>query len=417
MGFQQALAGLSSATKNLDVIGNNVSNASTVGYKAGQAQFADVFAASLAGSGVQPVGIGSKIAAVTQQFTQGNITTTNNPLDVAINGGGFFMVRQNGAASYSRNGQFQQDKDGYIVTNNGFRLAGYGASTNGAIGGAIQDLQIPRTPIQPSPTSSMNINMNFDSSKQIPSVTPFDYTDASTYNNTTSTTIYDSTGAAHTYSMYFVKTAANTWDVYSVVTNSSGTATALNSGAAVSSVTFSTAGAITSSPTTWTETVTSATAPDMLSTGAADLSFTVDLAGTTQYAGSFGVNTLSQDGYARGLPAGFNIGTDGIITGRYTNGQTKSWGQVILASFRNPQGLQPIGDNMWNETSASGSVITGTPGDSGFFGLLQSSSTEDSNVDLTQELVGMITAQRVYQANAQAIKTVDTVLQSIINIR
>ncbi|TSA48424.1 MAG: flagellar hook protein FlgE [Nitrosomonadales bacterium] len=547
MSFQQGLSGLNAASKNLDVIGNNVSNAQTAGFKEGQAQFADVFAASLAGSGTSPVGIGTKVAAVTQQFTQGNITSTNNPLDVAINGGGFFVVRKGGSESYTRNGQFQLDSNGYIVTNNGFRVAGYTASSTGGIIQNVTDVRIPKTPIAPQATgtaSGVQANLNFDSSAIVPSTTPFDYTVPSSYTSTTATTIYDNTGAASAYSMYFRKTAPNTWGVYSVLTNSAGIATplgntsltgtitkggayggatlatlvtqlgtdagtanvvgtftltgtanvkALGSQAAVpqaasvnttelahtvtitgglvgslvnsayypitnatvtipaggagaptqpaitltgvnlridtntgemsiisqsggpvpaDTLTFSNAGLL-STGATYAESIPST----ILSTSGSALSFNVNLAGSTQYAGSFGVNSLTQDGFGLGRPAGFNIGTDGIITGRYTNGQTLALGQLILRNFPNPQGLQPIGDNMWNETSTSGSPVPGTPGASGDFGLLQSSATEDSNVDLTAELVNMITAQRVYQANAQTIKTVDAVLQTLINLR
>lgn len=408
MGFQQGLTGLNAASKNLDVIGNNVANAGTVGFKASQAQFADVFANSLTGAGGVQIGIGTKIADVAQQFTQGNITVSNNPLDLAINGKGFFRMDQNGVVSYSRNGQFHLDKDGYIINSTGLRLTGYGVDNNGVIlQTAPTDLQVSAADLTPRASTKAGIGVNLDSRLSPPATSPFNPTDPTTYNNSTSLTVYDSLGNPQIVSTYFVKSAtANTWNVYGTVTAPTGTTTALNGGASLGTLTFSTTGTYTAS------TVAAISIP--VTTGAASpLVITPDFSTSTQFGSPFGVNTLTQDGYSSGNLSGFSIGANGIVQGRYSNGQSRNLGQVVLANFVNPQGLQPLGDNQWAETSSSGAPLVGAP-NTASLGVLQSSAVEDSNVDLTAELVNMITAQRVYQANAQTIKAQDTILQTLV---
>ena len=404
MSFQQGLSGLNAASKSLEVIGNNVANAGTVGFKQSQAQFADVYASSLTGSGASQIGIGTKVAQVAQQFTQGNITASNNPLDIAINGGGFFRLSDNGAVTYSRNGQFQLDKSGYIVNANGSRLTGYTVNAAGVLStGAPADLMINTSDIAPKVTTTANAVLNLDSGSAIPTTTPFSISDPTSYNNATSVSVYDSLGNSHTLQTFYVKTAANTWDVYA---SSDGVAI---SAAPVGNLVFGTDGALLSgSPVAISVPAT---------TGAATpFTVSVDYAGTTQYGATFSVNSLKQDGYASGKLNGFNTSGDGTIVGRYTNGQSAVLGQVVLSNFTNPNGLQPLGNNVWAETATSGAPLVGTPG-SGPLGVLQSSATEESNVDLTAELVNMITAQRNYQANAQTIKTQDQILQTLVNLR
>ncbi len=402
MSFQQGLSGLNGAAKNLDAIGNNVANASTVGFKQSQAQFADVYASSLTGAGGSNIGIGTKLAAVVQQFTQGNISTTNNPLDIAINCGGFLRMDNNGEINYQRNGQFQLDRMGYIVSASGAKLTGYTADANGVLStGAPSAININASDLEPQMTTEVNAVLNLNSSATAITTT-FDKDDPATFHDSTAVSVYDSLGNQHTLQTYYVKTGDGTWDVYAA--SDGGPASS------VGTLTFDTYGALLSgSPLSVSVPTTG--------TGAVDpLPVSIEYAGSTQFGSGFSVNTLNQDGYTSGRLAGFAIGADGIILGRYTNGQSATLGQVVLASFANPNGLQPLGNNMWAETSTSGAPLVGTP-DSGSLGVLQSSAVEDSNVDLTAELVNMITAQRVYQANAQTIKTQDAVMQTLVNLR
>lgn len=404
MSFQQGLSGLNAASKSLEVIGNNVSNANTVGFKQSRAEFADVFASSLNGSGTPQIGIGTTLASVTQQFTQGNITATNNSLDIAINGAGFFRLSNNGAVTYTRNGQFQMDKNGYIVTSDGKRLMGNGPDNLN--GSTPVEIQIDTSDLQPVATSGMTAQINLNSGSDIidQAVTPFDPLDPESYNNSTAITVYDELGNAHTVQNYFVKTAANTWNVYTTadgndVTPAPTPVMAFTSNGAFDSAN-STVGNVSFTPTT----------------GAGAVTMALDYSNSTQFGSTFSVNKLSQDGYSSGRIASFTVGDDGVILGRYTNGQSQELGRVVLANFVNPNGLMSIGGNQWMATFESGDELIGSPGSS-TLGVLQASAVEDSNVDLTAELVNMITAQRIYQANAQTIKTQDQVLQTLVNLR
>ena len=410
MSFQQALSGLNAASKNLDVIGNNVANTSTVGFKAGQAQFSDVYASALTGGGGSQVGIGTKLATIAQQFTQGNVTATNNPLDVAINGNGFFQVDNNGSLAYTRNGQFQIDRDEYLVNSEGYRVQGYPV-VGGLPGGSPGDIQLATTILAPSATTSAAISLNLNSRASSLASSAFNYADATTYTSSTSISLYDSLGNAHIYSMYFLKTGSNAWNSYATLTTSAGSTVNLSTGGPLSSMTFSSAGAITGGSSA-TQTISTA----QLGTGAAALSTGIAFTGSTQFGSGFGVNTLTQNGFASGRLTGFSVGSDGMIKARYSNGQAVDRAQVVLGTFANPQGLQPLGNNLFGETNASNQAVIGAPG-SGKLGLLQASAVEESNVDLTAELVSMITAQRSYQANAQTIKTQDQILQTLVNLR
>ncbi|WP_028446744.1 flagellar hook protein FlgE [Chitinimonas koreensis] len=660
MGFQQGLSGVNAASKFLDVVGNNVANANTVGYKGSRAEFADIFANTLGGTSTQ-TGIGGRTASVAQQFSQGNLSTTNNALDVAIQGNGFFrLIDTAGGFSYSRNGQFQLDRQGYI-TNGTNKLAGYlanadgqlitgttpqaiqirtaniGAQATGASGaanagltlamnfdarsnvvgrgtstvsinglqldnaaaagtqvnyqtrvtdstGQFHDLDVQLTKLagggwniatdldnsgtftnsanplvfnalgqiqsgspaavsyalaSPTPAygnTPLNFNINFSGATEItggtvpgainvndtaaqnmsvmvansnlpngdavgavhtfsgsyrdangdshsldvtltkaaantwtPSVTidgaPFTITptpspvtfneagllsggspiaitgaaggadfkinlqgltqnaatftssplevrstppvvptDPSTYTHSTSATVYDSQGVEHTLTYYFTKVGVNAWEVQS----------SFDGGTPVTHpgyITFDQVGNLNGG------TSLAYSSPIPSPSGAlSPLAFNTSFAGTSQFGSQFGVSELTQDGYADGNITGLSIGKDGVIIGRYSNGQNRTVGQITLYNFANPQGLQPLGDNRWAETFASNQARLGVPG-SGDFGSLQSGAVEDSNIDLTKELVDMITAQRSYQANAQTIRTQDQVLQTLINLR
>jgi flagellar hook protein FlgE len=531
MSFQQGLSGLNAAAKNLDVIGNNVANSNTAGFKGAQASFSDVFANSLSGGGGNSVGIGTALSAVLPQFGQGNINVTSSPLDIAINGQGFFRMTANGTATYTRNGQFQLDKDGYIVNTNGARLSGYPAGAGGTIvTSSPTDLQVSRSDLPPVATTKTAAVLNLDSrngtlpagsaavpnastvsggftapiasaggqiyrivvgattaftftsaaandtvaaaaidagitantaaltaagytvagtaqagtlaftradgtsfnivvtdtmattaggfagaafatgtntvNNGTPAVAGFNLADPTTYHSATSMGVFDSLGNTHTLSLYFTKTATNVWSVF-------GANDGVQIGAgALGVITFTTTGAIDATATTLPFNLSTAVA-----TGAVTpLVFTLDLTGSTQFGASFGVNELTQDGATSGRLTGFSVGPDGVVLGRYSNGQSLAQGQIVLANFTNAQGLQPLGTNQWGETPNSGASLVGAP-NSGSLGVLQSNALEESNIDLTAELVSMITAQRVYQANAQTIKTQDSVLQTLVNLR
>ena len=403
MSFQQGLSGLNAAAKNLDVIGNNIANSNTMGFKGSGAQFTDVFASSAGGSGSTNVGLGTAISVVRQTFGQGNISVTSNPLDVALNGQGFFRMDTNGTVSYSRNGQFSLDKNGYIVNASGQKLTGYPPAAGGGVTTAAPvALQVSATDLAPSQTVAATAKLNLDSRQSALSSAAFNIADPTTYEGATSMSVYDTLGNPHTLSLYFVKTAANSWDTFAA---SDGVQ--VGAGAA-GTVGFNSSGALVSG--------SSIALSIPVTTGAANIAMTLDLTGSTQFGNSFGVNSISQDGYGAGKLTGYSVGSDGIVLGRYSNGQSRAQGQIALATFTNQEGLAQLGSNQWAESSASGPPLTGSP-NSGNLGALQSGALEEANIDLTAELVAMITAQRIYQANAQTIKTQDSVLQTLVNLR
>ena len=412
MAFQTGLSGLNVAAADLDVIGNNVANASTVGFKSSRAEFADVYAASLSGGGGSQIGLGSRVAAVDQHFTQGNLTATNNPLDVAINGKGFFRISDGGAISYSRNGQFHLDSEGFVATTDGSKLTGYAADVGGNIVLSTPvPIQLSSSQLAPLATTKFLADLNLDSRAVPPVTASFDPTDPSSFTQSTSGSVYDTLGNAHVFTLYFVKTAVNgQWDLHGSVDGTPVASVDLGAGAGNPvSLTFNSSGVLTTAmPVPVSATVAGG--------AVTPVAFALDLVGSTQFGSNFGINSLSQNGYTSGRLAGINIGATGVIVGNYTNGQTKDLGQIALSTFANPQGLKPTGNNRWQESADSGLPITGVPGD-GSFGPVQSAAVEESNVDMTAELVRMITAQRVYQANAQTIKTQDAMLQTLVNLR
>jgi flagellar hook protein FlgE len=412
MGFTSGLSGLNAAAKNIDIIGNNVANANTVGFKGSRAIFADVFASSLAGSGASNIGIGVKVAQVQQEFTQGNITVTNNPLDMAINGKGFFRFDDNGTTTYSRNGQMHLDANGYVVNSDSLRLTGYGVdASNKIVPSSPATLRLSTSDINPIATTTLKATLNLDSRATV-IVPAFSAANAASYTSSTSSAIYDSLGNSHAFTMYFVKTAvAGQWAVHANLDGGPVSAVDLGAGAGNPALlNFSSTGALTTAQPLTGGQLTIASGA--ITPQAIQLDFT----GSTQFGSAFGVTTLSQDGYTSGQLVGFDVIGDGTISGRYTNGQSNTLGQIVLANFPNTQGLRSIGQNQWVETAASGAPIVGAPL-TGSLGTLQPASVEDSSVDLTQELVNMLTAQRSYQANAQTIKTQDQVLQTIVNLK
>ena len=403
MSFQTGLSGLNASSKSLDVIGNNIANANTVGAKSARAEFTDLVASNI-GAGTSNSGIGVAITTVSQQFKQGNVTLTGNNLDMAIDGNGFFQVKQtDGSTAYTRDGQFKLDSLGNILTNTGAKLLGFSTDLLGnATSVTPLPLKVPTgAPIPANATKLIAAEFNVNASSPIAAsaVPPTAYT---TYG--TSLTAYDAQGIAVPVSLYFVKTASNSWNVYT------GDPAAPTSTPALTTMTFDASGAL-SLPATPQPLVVAAVAGVHGAVNA-----TLDLSKATQYGTSFAVTNLTQDGYTSGSLTGFNINEKGVITTRYSNGQTQARGQVLIADFRNTQGLKPLGSGTWSETITSGQALLGAPGQ-GSLGGLRSGALEDSNVDLTAELVNMMTAQRNYQANAQTIKTQDQAMQTLVNLR
>lgn len=398
MPFQIAISGLRAAQNDLEVVGSNIANVNTTGFKGSRAEFHDVFSA---GGGP---GQGVSTARVAQQFAQGNITFTDNGLDLAVSGDGFFILDDNGERVYSRDGAFGLDRDGFVVNSNNQLLNAYGADATGAITSVLGPLQISTVNTAPNQTTRLDVGVNLDSQTAVPITAVFDPADNSSFSNTAATTIFDSLGGSHLMQTYFVKTAAtNGWDAHIVV-----------DGAAVAGpvgMTFDTDGSLLT-PAGGSFTIPGFTAAP----GTAPLNLTVSMAESTQFGAPFGVTQLSQDGYTTGRLAGIDIDSEGVIFARYTNGQFEVQGQVALANFANVQGLQPLGNNNWAQTFASGDVLEGGPG-TGNLGLLQSGALEDSNVDLSEQLVKLIIAQRNFQANTEVISTADSITQAVINIR
>lgn len=405
MPFRIALSGLKASSANLRVVGNNVANASTTGFKKARTEFSDIFAAANLGTSSNAIGSGVKVSSVAQQFSQGNIEFTDNNLDLAVSGQGFFRVSDNGVINYTRAGQFSVNREGYIINSQENRLTAYLADDLGNVTGALGDLRLNTSDIAPRETSRIEVGVNLDATETVPGA--FDVNDSTTYNSSTSLTVYDSLGTAHLATAYFRKIADNTWETHLLVDGTEATPSG------VSTLTFNDDGSLA------TPTGGNVAYNPFPVTGAQPLNITIDYSSsspTTQYGSLFGVNYLTQDGYTTGRLAGVDIGDTGVVLARFNNGQSRTLGQVVLANFANPQGLRQMGDTVWAETFDSGAALVGSPGTASL-GLVQSGALEGSNVDLTDELVAMITAQRNFQASAQVITTADQVTQTIINIR
>ena len=420
MSFQQGLSGLNATSKNLQVIGNNIANANTFGTKVARAEFSDMYAAALNGAGTNNVGIGTNLASVAQQFTQGNIKTTDNPMDLSINGAGFFQVAgENSPVNYTRNGQFKVNREGYIVNNSLQRLMGYAVNAQGQVQpGLAVPLQLPTAGVAPSPTSTIALQLNLDArvAVTLPAAgAQIDFGDPDTYNNATSLTVYDAKGQEVALTYYFQKAADDTWNVYATA---NGTTLAGVAGAPlpVTTINFAPDG---SAPVTPAAPVAINIPVTTNAVGANTLPIAgvlLNVGRATQFGQGFGVTDIVQDGFSAGQLIAIAVENTGMIMARYSNGQSRPAGQIEVANFRNPQGLQPIGDNGWARTFSSGDPVMGVPGD-GSMGVLQGGALEESNIDLTAELVNMIISQRIYQANAQTIKTEDQILQTLVNIR
>lgn len=439
MGFAQGVSGLNSSAANLDVIGNNIANSGTIGFKSGSVQFADVYAGS-------QIGLGTKVASLTQNFTAGTVQSTTRVMDVAItDGDGFFrLTSPGGEISYSRNGQFNMDKNGFLITSSGLQLTGFSVGANGAIaGGTPTALQLPTDAMAPNKTGAIAAQYNLDArdstSPIIPATTPFNADDSTTYNYSNAVTVYDSLGNSHELSTFFRKTATNTWDTYATADGWPLDA----GGAAVTAATpgeeFTKAGVPSGPSVALTDgvlafdgngildsTLAASTLPADgkmtitgldFNNGSVAMDLTINVTGTTQFGNANDVKNLIQDGFTSGVLTSYAIDKDGTITGKYSNEQGKTLGQIVLSSFINPNGLLSKGNNVWAETASSGQPLTGVPGAGTKRGALVSGALEQSNVDLTAELVNLIIAQRTYQANSQTVKTQDQVMQTLMNMR
>lgn len=400
MSFSQAVSGLNAASSNLDVIGNNIANSATSGFKSSTAAFADMFAGS-------QTGLGTKVSAVIQNFGDGAINATGRNLDVALSGNGFFRLEDsNGSIYYSRNGQLQRNADGYLVNTEGLQVTGYpvtGSPATVQTGADPVPIMIPTTQLPAKATTQGSLQANLNSSDALPTMTPFDAKEVNSYNAKSSMTVYDSQGNDHQLDLYFVKTANNQWQVYPI-DSSTGEASA------DFTMSFDENGQLTS------DAMQSITIQGS-NGAAANQALTLDFAGSSQQnTGETQFGNPKQDGYAPGDLTGFTINDDGTIIGSYSNQRTQAMGQIVLSSFTNSEGLQPMGDNLWSESSSSDQPAIGTPG-SGNFGTMTAGALEASNVDLSKELVNMIVAQRNYQSNAQTIKTQDQILNTLVNLR
>lgn len=410
MGFGQALSGLAASASNLDIIGNNIANSGTVGFKSSTGTFADIYASAA-------VGLGTQLTGVVQNFKTGNLSVTGNPYDLAVDGqSGFFRVQDpSGTIKYTRNGQFLPDNQGYLVNAQGDRLTAYALD-----GVTLQPVRVPSGNIAPRATQNLlnaipvvygattRLNLTSGATPTAPLViSPTDGVDPATFNHALPINIYDSQGNAHQVIQYFSATAtANEWDVSYVTLAADGTYQPVGTG----KLTFDGAGLLTGN-----NLVNLSIDQALLGGGVDTITFDIDYSGSTQFGNAFNYD-FTQTGYATGEFAGLAFDPDGGVIASYTNGQKDKIGTIVLADFTNVSGLKPVGGNAWLETTASGQPVLGAPGGNGLSPIV-SMAIEESNVDLSKELVNLIIAQRTYQANSQTIKTQDQILQSLINLR
>lgn len=393
MSFNIALTGLSAVNEQLNTIGNNIANSGTVGFKSSRTDFGSLYAESQA--------MGVEVIGTTQSISQGGaLTTTNRDLDLAISGGGFFVTRaSNGDVAYTRAGMFGTDKNSYLTNSLGQRLQGYPTDATGNLQtGVVSDLQMKTGGLPAKATDELSFVANLDANQDVPAVA-FDPLVADSYNSTYTTKVFDSQGKEHTLTQYFAKTADNSWNAHYYV---DGTALA-----GPQALTFDTSGSLATPIGT-----VGLTAP--LGGGVAPLNIALDYTGTSQYGSEFNVTSNRASGYAAGEQTGMSVEKDGKVYASYSNGERLLQGQVVLANFVNAEGLKNISGTAWTETAASGAAMLGAPG-VGQYGNLASGALESSNVDLTQQLVGLMEGQRNYQANTQVISTNKELTQVLFN--
>ncbi len=397
MSFNIALSGLDATNTELNTISHNIANASTYGFKGGRTEFAAVY------NGMQPGGV--EVASISQNFDKnGSVTGTGRAMDLAINGSGFFVTKDHmGQMLYTRAGVFGTDKNNFVTANNGAKLQGYSVDNNANLQtGSVGDIKVSTSSLNAKATDNLDFVANFDASATAvdQAVYPFDSSDPNSFNSSYTTKVYDSLGNSHTVTQYFTKTSDNEWQVNVEVDGAPTTP------ATAQTVQFNTDGTLASPTGSFNVAFPAA--------GANAMSIDISLNGSTQFGAAFGVSTNNPNGYTSGELAGVRVEDNGMVYATYTNGQSQLQGQVVLADFANTQGLSKVSGTAWAQSFSSGAPIMGVPG-TGTLGDLTPGALEGSNVDLTSELVALMTAQRNYQANAKTISTNDKLTQALFN--
>ncbi|WP_039975825.1 flagellar hook protein FlgE [Vibrio jasicida] len=397
MSFNIALSGLDATNTELNTISHNIANASTYGFKGGRTEFAAVY------NGMQPSGV--EVASISQNFDKnGSVTGTGRAMDLAINGSGFFVTKDHmGQMLYTRAGVFGTDKNNFVTANNGAKLQGYSVDNNANLQtGSVGDIKVSTSSLNAKATDNLDFVANFDASATAvdQAIYPFDSSDPNSFNSSYTTKVYDSLGNSHTVTQYFTKTSDNEWQVNVEVDGAPTTP------ATAQTVQFNTDGTLASPTGSFNVAFPAA--------GANAMSIDISLNGSTQFGAAFGVSTNNPNGYTSGELAGVRVEDNGMVYATYTNGQSQLQGQVVLADFANTQGLSKVSGTAWTQSFSSGAPIMGVPG-TGTLGDLTPGALEGSNVDLTSELVALMTAQRNYQANAKTISTNDKLTQALFN--
>lgn len=395
MALNTTLSGIKAAQSDLNVIANNIANANTTGFKGSRAEFADVFAVTGLNLNATATGSGTRLQDVAQQFAQGDIATTNNSLDMAISGNGFFTIDSGNGVSYTRAGDFKKSADNYVETNTGARLQVYPPNGQGGFDtSTLTDLKLVSSQSTATATSLITFSSNLPASAAVPA-TPFSTTDATSFNEASPVTVYDSQGGSHQATVYYVKTATNAWDAHLFVDgNNAGT----------QPLTFDTNGKL-ATPVNGNLPFAAVN----LGNGSSPMTLSLDVSTTTQFGNAYAPGAITQNGFEAGTLSNIDIDAKGVVTAYYSNNQNSQIGQIAIANFANLQGLRQIGDNAWSASGDSGVAVMGTAG-SGQFGNIQAGALESSNTsDTTAQLVNMIKAQRNYQANAQVLTTDNTV--------
>jgi flagellar hook protein FlgE len=407
----------------ISVVGDNIANVSTIGYKRSRADFADVLGGNL---GATRLGAGVRLGGASQIMGQGAIQQTGGALDLAIRGEGMFVVKGDHAGQagtyYSRDGRFGLDNQGFVVDARGLRLQGYTIDASGAVGTSAGDLELAGADSPPVATAAANLSMNLDPSETaIPAATVFDPADPTSFNHQTSATVYDSLGNAHEVQMYFRKNADNAWEWHAMVDGGevTGGAAGTPTEIATGTLTFDGTGALAADTMTSSSvSFTGATANQAIAFdfGASIADGGTGLGATTQYAGAFDTNGLDIDGRSAGKLLDVQVDDDGTVRGVYDNGDTRDIARVALATFGAEAELTRAGDGLYAESSASGQALVGAVGTGGR-GSLSAGALEGSNVDLGAELVTMIAYQRAFQANVKTVTTADEMLAEVASIK